>query len=242
MIGTSRRRIVLVALVALLVVGGIAAIRSLSGESSTDDRTAAATAGTTPSPSAGTGDGGGEAAPIIMPGRPGEAASVASPGTQIAPNTPRHNTMDAEYIRMMIPHHSQALQMTELVPDRAADPRIKVLAGRIKDTQGPEILRMRGWLESYGLDPDEDKRRGHDHGTMAGMQSPEAMARLTAARGVEFDRLFIEMMTNHHQGAIDMSVNLLKVGIDLIVEEIATSVASEQNIEIQRMQGLLPPR
>ncbi|MGW4460591.1 DUF305 domain-containing protein [Micromonospora sp. NPDC004704] len=235
MTGTSRRRIVLVALVALLVVGGIAAAQGFSGGSSTDDRTAGATAGGTPSPSAGTGGD----APVIMPGRPGESASIAPPGEQVAPNTPRYNTMDAEYIRMMIPHHSQALLMTELVPDRAADPRIKVLAGRIKDTQGPEILRMRGWLESYGLDPDEDKRRGHDHGTMAGMQSPEAIARLTAARGAEFDRLFIEMMTNHHQGAIDMSINLLKVGVDLIVEEIATAVASEQNIEIQRMQGLL---
>ncbi|MEV4630585.1 DUF305 domain-containing protein [Micromonospora sp. NPDC049523] len=235
MTGTSRRRIVLVALVALLVVAGIAVVQGFSGGPSTEDRTFGATGGGTPSPSAGAGGD----APVIMPGRPGESASVAPPGEQVAPNKPRYNTMDAEYIRMMIPHHSQALLMTDLVPDRAADPRVKVLAARIKDTQGPEILRMRGWLESYGLDPDEDKRRGHDHGTMAGMQSPEAIARLTAARGAEFDRLFIEMMTNHHQGAIDMSVNLLKVGVDLIVEEIATAVASEQNIEIQRMRGLL---
>ncbi|RKR92509.1 uncharacterized protein (DUF305 family) [Micromonospora pisi] len=240
MTGTSRRRYVLVALVALLVVGGIVAIRLTSDDSPSTGHTAAtADASGKPGPSAA-GDGAGQDAPVIMPGRPGESASVASPGTQVAPNQPRYNTMDAEYIRMMIPHHSQALQMTELVPDRASDPRLKVLAGRIKDTQGPEILRMRGWLESHGLDPDEDKRRGHDHGTMAGMQSPEAIARLTAARGVEFDRLFIEMMTNHHQGAIDMSIALLKVGVDIIVEEIATAVASEQNIEIQRMRGLLP--
>lgn len=239
MTGATRRRFVLVALVALVIVAGVAAIRLTSGHDTSRADSASTGASPTPGPSA-PGDGGGEQAPVIRPGRPGESASVAAPGEQVAPNPPRHNTLDAEYIRMMIPHHSQALLMTELVPDRASDPRIKVLAGRIKDTQGPEILRMRGWLESRGLDPDEDKRRGHDHATMAGMQSPEAIARLAAARGVEFDRLFIEMMTTHHQGAIDMSVALLKVGVDLIVEEIATAVASEQGIEISRMRALLP--
>lgn len=236
MTGTSRRRMVLVALVALLVFGGIAAIRSSSGGSSTHDRTPAANGTPGPSP----GDDGGQAAPVIMPGRPGESATVASPGQQVTPNRPQYNTMDAEYIRMMIPHHAQALQMAELVPDRAGDPRVKVLAERIKATQTPEILRMRGWLESYGLDPDADDRGGHDHGTMAGMQSPEAIARLAAARGAEFDRMFIEMMTDHHQGAIDMSIALLKVGVDITVEQIATAVASEQGIEIARLRDLLP--
>lgn len=236
MTGTSRRRMLLVALVALLVFGGIASLRSFSGGSSTNGRAPAANGTPSPSP----GDGGGQAAPIIMPGRPGESATIASPGQQVTPNTPHYNTMDAEYIRMMIPHHAQALQLAELVPDRAGDPRIKILAERIKATQTPEIARMRGWLQSYGLDPDADERAGHNHGTMAGMQTPEAIARLTGARGAEFDRMFIEMMTDHHQGAIDMSVAVLKVGLDNIVDEIATAVATEQGIEIQRMRDLLP--
>ena len=95
---------------------------------------------------------------------------------------------------------------------------------------------MRGWLKTRGIPEDAP---GHDHGTMRGMQSPEALRQLAAARGAEFDRLFVQMMTEHHQGAIEMATNLLKVGSDLTLSEFANSVATEQTVEIDRMRQAL---
>ena len=71
------------------------------------------------------------------------------------------------------------------------------------------------------------------------MQSPEAMRRLAAARGADFDRLFVQMMAEHHQGAVAMATDLLKVGADLTMSEFANSVATEQGVEITRMRELL---
>ncbi|PZF89957.1 DUF305 domain-containing protein, partial [Micromonospora deserti] len=173
--------------------------------------------------------------PVIVPGRPGEPAAVRPAGEVHAP-APRHNAMDAWFVRMMIPHHAQAVEMAELAPDRAADPDIRALADRIRASQGPEIGMMRGWLDTRGLSAEV---AGHDHGTMGGMQSPEAMRRLAAARGADFDRLFVGMMTEHHRGAIEMATNLLRVGSDATLSEFANSVATEQAVEIDRMRGLL---
>jgi uncharacterized protein (DUF305 family) len=128
--------------------------------------------------------------------------------------------------------------MAALAPERAADPRIRTLAERVRASQVPEVLRMRGWLDARHLDLDADERAGHDHGAMRGMQTPEAMRRLAAARGADFDRLFVDMMVEHHQGAIEMATNVLRVGVDTGVEEMATAIATEQTIEISRMREL----
>ncbi|RZU76420.1 uncharacterized protein (DUF305 family) [Micromonospora kangleipakensis] len=173
---------------------------------------------------------------VIVPGRPGESAAVRA-AEEIGDVAPApHNSMDVWFVRMMIPHHAQALEMAALAPDRAADPDVRALADRIRASQGPEIDMMRGWLQNRGLSPEV---AGHDHGTMRGMQSPEAMRQLAAARGAEFDRLFVRMMTEHHQGAVEMATNLLKVGSDLTLSEFANSVATEQAVEINRMHELL---
>ncbi|GAB2949466.1 DUF305 domain-containing protein [Micromonospora polyrhachis] len=174
---------------------------------------------------------------VIVPGRPGEPATV-QPADRVAPTAgPRYNTLDVWYVRMMIPHHTQALRMAALAPDRASDPRVRALAGRIQASQSPEIHQMRAWLDARGLPPEEP---GHDHGAMRGMQSPAAMRRLAAATGAEFDRMFVTMMIDHHRGAIEMAVNLLRVGVDVITGEIATAVAAEQGVEIDRMRALFP--
>ncbi|WP_446215406.1 DUF305 domain-containing protein [Micromonospora sp. IBHARD004] len=173
---------------------------------------------------------------VIVPGRPGESAAVRA-AEEIGDVAPApHNSMDVWFVRMMIPHHAQALEMAALAPDRAADPDVRALADRIRASQGPEIDMMRGWLQNRGLSLEV---AGHDHGTMRGMQSPEAMRQLAAARGAEFDRLFVRMMTEHHQGAVEMATNLLKVGSDLTLSEFANSVATEQAVEINRMHELL---
>ncbi|WP_433538884.1 DUF305 domain-containing protein [Micromonospora sp. CA-249363] len=176
--------------------------------------------------------------PVLVPGRPGEPAVVRSAHELRDDSPPRYNGLDTVYVQMMIPHHEQALEMSTLAVDHAADPRIRAYADRIRAGQGPEIKVLRGWLSTRGL---PETAPGHDHAGMRGMQSTEAMRRLAAARGVEFDRLFITMMTDHHQGAVTMATDLLSVGADATLNELATSLATEQAIEINRLRELTPP-
>ncbi|MGW9194356.1 DUF305 domain-containing protein [Micromonospora chersina] len=214
------------ALVVLLVGAGVA----LAGRG---DEPAAAPA----SPSA-TGAPPVDAPPVVVPGRPGEPAATRAAQEVRGAAPPRYNGLDVWYVRMMIPHHQQAVEMAGLAPDRAADPRVRAVADRIRAAQGPEIGVLRGWLGERDLPAEV---AGHDHGTMRGMQSAEAMRQLAAARGAEFDRLFVRMMTAHHEGAVVMSTDLLKVGADQTLQEFANAVASEQSAEIARLRELITP-
>nr|MDT0657464.1 DUF305 domain-containing protein [Micromonospora sp. DSM 115978] len=174
--------------------------------------------------------------PLIAPGRPGETASVTGGGR---PAVPLYNPQEVTFVQMMIPHHTQALRMSAMAPDRAADPRIRALAERVRVSQLPEIQRMRGWLTERDLDSGSPPA-GHDHLDMPGMQSEAALRDLATASGADFDRLFVAMMTDHHQGAIEMATGVLRVGVDVTVRELATSIATEQAAEIGRMRDLLP--
>ncbi|MEU0155202.1 DUF305 domain-containing protein [Micromonospora fulviviridis] len=215
------------ALVVLLVGAGVA----LAGPG---DDTAAAPA----SPSATGSAPPVDAPPVVVPGRPGEPAATRAAQEVRDAAPPRYNGLDVWYVRMMIPHHQQAVEMATLAPDRAADPRVRAVADRIRAAQGPEIGVLRGWLDTRGLDAQVP---GHDHGAMRGMQSAEAMRQLAAARGADFDRLFVRMMTAHHEGAVVMSTDLLKVGADQTLQEFANGVASEQSAEIARLRELIAP-
>ncbi|PSK63273.1 hypothetical protein B0E53_04799 [Micromonospora sp. MH33] len=179
-----------------------------------------------------------DAPPVVVPGRPGEPAATRAAQEVRDAAPPRYNGLDVWYVRMMIPHHQQAVEMAALAPDRAADARVRAVAERIRAAQGPEIGVLRGWLDTRGLDAEVP---GHDHGAMRGMQSAEAMRQLAAARGAEFDRLFVRMMTAHHEGAVVMSTDLLKVGADQALQEFANGVASEQSAEIARLRELIAP-
>ncbi|QDY08583.1 DUF305 domain-containing protein [Micromonospora sp. HM134] len=173
---------------------------------------------------------------VIVPGRPGEPAATRPAQEVRAPGTPRYNTPDVWFVRMMIPHHQQALQMAELAPGRAASAQVTAIAARIRGAQGPEIGLLRGWLDARGLAAGEP---GHDHGRMPGMQSPEAIRQLTDARGVTFDRLFVQLMTAHHTGAVTMATQLLSAGADQQLNEFANAVATEQTVEIARLRALV---
>ncbi|MGC4813766.1 DUF305 domain-containing protein [Micromonospora sp. DT228] len=231
---TDRRARTLAAVTLALLLALVTVVVSRAGSDAPTGAARSATAPATPtSPTA---------APVptdltvIAPGRPGEAAATR-PAHEVRDAGPApHNSLDVVFVRMMIPHHAQALAMAELATDRAADPDIRALAERIRASQGPEMGMMRGWLQTRGLPAEVE---GHDHGAMRGMQSPEAMRQLAASRGPDFDRLFVRMMTAHHQGAIEMATNLLTVGSDLTLNEFATSVATEQTVEIDRMREVL---
>ncbi|MBQ1074302.1 DUF305 domain-containing protein [Micromonospora sp. C31] len=228
---TSRRTRTLTVVISafLLAVVVVAVFRPGGGSTATPAGQVAAPA-TTPAPA------GPSQPPVIVPGRPGETAAIRPAEELRGAAASRHNSMDVWFVRMMIPHHAQALEMAELAGDRAADPSLRALAERIRASQGPEIGMMRGWLQARGLSTDV---AGHDHGSMRGMQTPEAIRQLAAARGAGFDRLFVRMMTAHHQGAVQMATDLLKVGSDLTLSEFANSVATEQTVEIDRMRELL---
>jgi len=174
---------------------------------------------------------------VILPGRPGEPARTV-PADQVDPASARYNAMDVWFVRMMIPHHSQALRMADLARQHADDPQLRAFADRIRASQLTEIQALRGWLQDRNLQL-EDPGDGHDHATMPGMHSDAAMRRLAEARGAEFDRLFVEMMTAHHRGAMTMATELLGVGVDETVRTLANSIAIEQGVEIDRMWELL---
>jgi uncharacterized protein (DUF305 family) len=172
---------------------------------------------------------------VIVPGKPGESATVTDSDKVQAPNGTPYNAADVTYAQMMIAHHAQALVMADLAPDRAAAAGVKNIAGRITAAQGPEISVLRTWLSERGQ-PESDP--AHDHATMPGMQSTTAVTELTAARGADFDRRFIAMMTEHHRGALTMVRDLFKSGSDERLSKMAKETAIEQDIEIRRMADL----
>ncbi|WP_199440182.1 DUF305 domain-containing protein [Umezawaea beigongshangensis] len=181
-----------------------------------------------------TGEPAGGTTPVIAPGKPGEAAATLTEGAT-APEVPP-NEADLEYVQMMIAHHGQALEMTALAPDRASHETVKGLASRIADSQGPEVEAMKTWQNQRG--GPHAAHGSHDHSTMPGMASAEQLAQLAAASGAEFDRLFVQLMTTHHEGAIQMANDVLTKGSTEYVEEMATDVIATQSDEIARMRAL----
>ncbi|WP_307813523.1 DUF305 domain-containing protein [Streptomyces sp. N35] len=177
-----------------------------------------------------------DGASVIAPGKPGEKAEEISPEEakkRGEDDTP--NSADFTYAQMMIEHHKQALDMTELAPDRAKSEKIKQLADRIHAAQGPEIEAMEAWVKNNGGPRDTG---GHDHGTMPGMASETQLKTLRAAKGAAFDELFIKLMVTHHSGAVIMAEEVLSGGNNVQVEEMAADVMAQQTAEIDRMREL----
>jgi uncharacterized protein (DUF305 family) len=175
-----------------------------------------------------------DGAPVIAPGRPGEPASTI-PRDQVgpAPVTPP-NEADMRYVQGMIVHHQQAIEMTALVPERAAADMVKRLADRIADSQRPEIDMMNEWLRTRGKSGEHAP-----HGAMPGMASPVQLDALRAARGPDFDKLFLQLMITHHEGALRMAGEVQTTGMDVRVQEMADEVIVTQTAEINRMKGIL---
>lgn len=177
--------------------------------------------------------------PVLVPGAPGESPAVVAPGEsgELA-NPGAYGDADVEFVTGMVPHHAQALRMAELVPDRAQDPRVRALADRISAGQGPEIEAMQAWLAEQGL-PAADEEIGHGgHSGMQAMLAPEQIARLVAARGADFDRMFLELMTAHHQGALEMAEQAGGAQHPVVSEMVKDTVAT-QSVEIAQMQEVL---
>lgn len=147
-----------------------------------------------------------------------------------------HNDADVAFAQGMIPHHEQAVEMADLAATRASDPKVKALAARIKQAQGPEITTMTGWLEGWG----EAMPGGGAHDMeMSGEMSEEDMAGLDKASGAAFDRLFLTMMIRHHEGALAMAKTELEDGKFPPAHGLAAQITTSQQAEIDEMKALL---
>ena len=175
----------------------------------------------------------------VQPGAPGEASKVVS--AQPAAGL-KHTAADTAFMQGMIGHHAQALEMVELLKTRTSSQEMKMLALRIEVSQKDEIKMMQTWLRSHSETvPDEHAMHMHDAKLMPGMLTPEQMAQLTAAKGMEFDRLFLEFMIQHHEGALVMVKNLMAspgAGQESNIFAFASDVEADQSAEITRMRRM----
>ena len=189
------------------------------------------------------------------------AAASASPGD--ASGDAAHNDADVMFTRGMIPHHQQAIEMSNmLLGKQGIDPEVSSLAEEIKNAQGPEIERMQGWLQEWGMSsapggsgmpghdmPGHQMPGGGDMGDMGdmpgmsggghGMMSEADMAALQNAQGEEATRLFLTQMIEHHQGAIMMAQQEIDNGQFPAAVEMAGNIVSSQQAEIDTMQDML---
>lgn len=150
---------------------------------------------------------------------------------------------DVTFMSGMIGHHAQALEMVALIPSRTSRDDMKMLGLRIQVSQDDEIRMMQEWLRAHGQ-PLPDPHAHHLHGAvlMPGMLTQEEMARLEAARGVAFDRLFLEGMIKHHGGALVMVQELFATpgaGQEGNIFAFASDVVADQQMEMDRMGALL---
>lgn len=183
-------------------------------------------------------------APIVQPGAPGKQSKALTAQEAVNIAVTGHSPDDVKFMHDMIPHHHQAIQMAALVGDRTNRPEVIEAAGRIDASQEDEIAFMQSWLRERNEsvpDPTDHTMMHTDH-KMAGMATPEQMAQLAAASGAEFDRLFLELMITHHEGAVTMVDELHEQpgsAFDPVLFEFTNDISNDQTAEIERMNELL---
>jgi uncharacterized protein (DUF305 family) len=183
---------------------------------------------------------------------PGAAQSEAAAMAQAKKDsvTRPYTQADIQFMDGMIAHHAQAILMAGWAPTHGASPSVQTLCARIINAQNDEIHIMQGWLRDRGQPAPEPNpngmmmsMNGEQHAMlMPGMLTPEQMKALDAARGPEFDRLFLTGMIQHHQGAVSMVHDLYETygaGEDELVFKLASDINIDQTTEIARMERML---
>ena len=172
---------------------------------------------------------------------------------QTAPNGDVFNDADVSFSTDMIPHHAQALVMVDMARGRDLSPATQQLTADIQAAQGPEIEQMVGWLNDWGKPVPETMRdhvNAEDHGMsgydmgddssgMPGMMTDEEMEHLKAAQGQDFETMWLEMMIEHHEGAIEMARDERADGVFQPATDLAESIETSQQTEIELMNELL---
>ncbi|KKD08349.1 DUF305 domain-containing protein [Streptomyces sp. WM6386] len=148
-----------------------------------------------------------------------------------------HNAQDVSFAQGMIPHHRQALEMAELAAVRASSAEVKALAARIEKAQDPEIRTMSGWLKSWGEEVPGTEHTAHSG--MPGMMDGADMTKLGKASGEKFDALFLNLMVEHHEGAVDMAKTEQSKGRYTAATAMADDIVTAQAAEIEEMDKLL---
>lgn len=191
-------------------------------------------------------------------------SAASSAQTTASAQAAKHNKADMMFATMMIPHHQQAIEMSDMVlAKQGMDPRVVELAKQIKDAQGPEIQQMQGWLDEWNMDMNDmpghggmGDMPGHGGmdgsgsmmpdmpgmggmGMMDGMLSAAEMQALKDAQGVEADKLFLTGMIKHHEGAITMAQNEIKNGEFPEAIELSKAIVESQQKEIDTMNEIL---
>lgn len=194
------------------------------------------------------------------------SAGSASATSSVAASATAHNDSDVMFAQGMIPHHQQAIEMSDmLLGKQGIDPEVVSLAEQIKSAQGPEIEQMQGWLQEWGVGstpPEDGAMPGHqmpghdmpghqmpaggDMGSMPGMpagghgmMSQADMAALQNAQGAEAGRLFLTQMITHHEGAIMMAQREIEGGQYPAAVDMARTIVSSQQAEIDQMRAML---
>ncbi|MEU4684960.1 DUF305 domain-containing protein [Streptomyces xinghaiensis] len=166
--------------------------------------------------------------------RPAPSAASAAPDA-------KHNAADVAFAQGMIPHHEQAVEMARLASGRAASDEVEKLAGQIEKAQAPEIETLDGWLGAWGEErmPGGMDHEAHEGHGMSGMMDAGQMKRLESASGKAFDTAFLELMIEHHEGAVTMARTQQKQGEYGPARKMAAAIVTSQSEEITRMKDLL---
>ncbi len=183
---------------------------------------------------------------VVQPGAPGAPTKTLPPDTR--PSVPPVAKADVEFMQGMIMHHSQAVEMTALIPTHSENRELAVLGAKIASSQSDEMQFMKRWLAARGkpgsmpMAEMPGMAMGDSVARMPGMLTPQQMDALRAARGAEFDRLFLSGMIQHHKGALVMVKDLFDAagaGEDADLFDFATDADNTQRAEIRIMQAML---
>ena len=181
--------------------------------------------------------------PIIQPGPPGQPSRLITAEAASNLASIQFSDADVKFMQGMISHHAQAMEMTAFVAARSQREPVRLLSERISLSQDDEMSMMRDWLsEKDQTIPAPDTHHAHDAELMPGMATTADMARLEAATGAEFDKIFLELMIKHHSGAVEMVETLLKQpgsAQDSVLFAFTSDVTADQTSEIERMDSML---
>ncbi|MEU4600752.1 DUF305 domain-containing protein [Nocardia sp. NPDC023988] len=166
-----------------------------------------------------------------------EHSSTTTASTTSATARTDFDDADVTFLQMMYPHHAQAVEMSKMVPSRTQNQQLIALAAQIEQAQAPEMRQITDLLTSFGKPaPSAEGHGGHG---MPGMMTEEQMSALEAANGAEFDRQWLQMMIEHHQGAVAMAQTEQAEGTNPEAKQLATKIVADQEGEIATMRGML---
>ena len=211
-----------IASIATAVAAGAAAAIALAACSPPNEQASTVSATTSSMPMSGHDMSG-----HSMPGMSGSSTSSAPAAN--------FNDADVMFLQMMYPHHAQAVEMAKLVPTRSQNQQVKDLAAAIEKAQAPEMQQMTTLLAGFGK-PAPSATMSH---SMPGLMTPQQMAELTGLSGAAFDKMWLQMMVEHHQGAVTMANDELKNGTNADAKAMAQAIITTQQAEITTMNGML---